>query len=85
MCGKTLRLNVRLNVRVVIHKGMNAMLVLSRSRDEKVMIGNDIVITIVDVRDGKVRLGFDAPRNVPIHREEVFHAINREAHGGRNA
>ncbi len=39
------------------------------------MIGDNITITIVDIRGGKVRLGFDAPREIPVHREEVFKAI----------
>jgi carbon storage regulator len=51
------------------------MLVLSRGVDEKIMIGDNITITIVDIRGGKVRLGFDAPREIPVHREEVFKAI----------
>ena len=57
------------------------MLVLSRHRDESIMIGDNIVITIVDIRGDKVRLGIQAPTNVPVHREEVFEAIKREAAG----
>ena len=57
------------------------MLVLSRHRDESIMIGDNIVITIVDIRGDKVRLGIQAPTNVPVHREEVFEAIKREATG----
>ncbi len=55
------------------------MLVLSRHRDESIMIGDNIVITIVDIRGDKVRLGIQAPTNVPVHREEVYEAIKREA------
>lgn len=55
-----------------------AMLVLSRHRDESIMIGDDIVITIVDIRGDKVRLGIDAPQEVPVHRQEVYEAIKRE-------
>ena len=54
------------------------MLVLSRHRDESIMIGDDIVITIVDIRGDKVRLGIDAPQDVPVHRREVYEAIQRE-------
>jgi carbon storage regulator len=54
------------------------MLVLSRHRDEDILIGNDIVIRIVDIRGDKVRLGIEAPKNVPVHRREVFEAIHRE-------
>lgn len=57
------------------------MLVLSRHRDEAIMIGDDIVITIVDIRDGKVRLGVEAPRDVSVHRQEVYEAIHREKAG----
>lgn len=54
------------------------MLVLSRQRDESVIIGDDVVITIVDVRGDKVRLGIDAPTEIPVHRREVYEAIQRE-------
>ena len=54
------------------------MLVLSRQWDESIMIGDDIVITIVDIRGDKVRLGIDAPVSVPVHRQEVYDAIRRE-------
>jgi carbon storage regulator len=54
------------------------MLVLSRHRDESIMIGDDIVITIVDIRGDKVRLGIEAPQHVPVHRQEVYEAIQRE-------
>lgn len=54
------------------------MLVLSRQRDESVVIGDNIVITIVDIRGDKVRLGIDAPTEVPVHRREVYEAIQRE-------
>ncbi len=55
------------------------MLVLSRQPDEAIMIGDDIVITIVGVRGDKVRLGISAPAHVPVHRKEVYEAIKREA------
>ncbi len=54
------------------------MLVLSRQKDESIMIGDDVEITIVDVRGDKVRLGITAPRNIPVHRMEVYEAIQRE-------
>lgn len=54
------------------------MLVLSRERDETIVIGNDIRITVVDIRGGKVRLGIEAPRDVPVHRKEVADSIRRE-------
>lgn len=54
------------------------MLVLSRHRDESIMIGDDVVITIVDIRGDKVRLGIEAPQNIPVHRQEVYEAIKRE-------
>lgn len=54
------------------------MLVLSRQRDETIMIGDDIEITIVDIRGDKVRLGINAPSSVPVHRKEVYEAIKRE-------
>ncbi|MEX2673295.1 MAG: carbon storage regulator CsrA [Phycisphaeraceae bacterium] len=54
------------------------MLVLSRQRDETIMIGDDIEITVVDIRGDKVRLGISAPANVPVHRKEVYEAIKRE-------
>lgn len=55
------------------------MLVLSRHKDESVVINNDIIVTIVDIRGDKVRLGIEAPREVPVHRQEVAEAIAREA------
>jgi carbon storage regulator len=54
------------------------MLVLSRQRDESIIIGDNIVITVVDVRGDKVRLGINAPREVSVHRREVYEAIQRE-------
>ncbi|QDU72359.1 carbon storage regulator CsrA [Mucisphaera calidilacus] len=54
------------------------MLVLSRQRDETIMIGDEIEITVVDIRGDKVRLGINAPRNVQVHRKEVYEAIKKE-------
>ena len=53
------------------------MLVLSRQRDESIIIGDHIVVTIVDIRGDKVRLGIEAPKEVPVHRREVYDAIKR--------
>lgn len=55
------------------------MLVLSRKRDEKIVIGDRIVITVVEVRGDKVRLGIEAPTDVPVHRQEVYDAIRRSS------
>lgn len=54
------------------------MLVLSRQRDESIIIGDNIVITVVDIRGDKVRLGIDAPTEIPVHRQEIYDAIQRE-------
>ncbi len=54
------------------------MLVLSRQRDESIFIGDNIKITVVDIRGDKVRLGIEAPSEVPVHRQEVYEAIQRE-------
>ena len=54
------------------------MLVLSRHRDECVVIGNNIIVRVVDIRGDKVRLGIEAPSDVPVHRQEVWEAIQRE-------
>jgi cytosine deaminase len=54
------------------------MLVLARQRDETVIIGDDIEITVVDIRGDKVRLGISAPKNISVHRKEVYEAIKRE-------
>jgi carbon storage regulator len=55
------------------------MLVLSRKQGERVLIGPDVVVTLLEARDGRVRLGFEAPAGVPIHREEVRHRITQSA------
>jgi carbon storage regulator len=56
------------------------MLVLSRQRDESIFIGDNIKITVVDIRGDKVRLGIEAPTEIPVHRQEVYEAIQRENH-----
>ena len=54
------------------------MLILSRQRDESIMIGDDVEIIIVDIRGDKVRLGIIAPKSIPVHRREIYDAIQRE-------
>ena len=54
------------------------MLVLSRKKDESVVINNNIRIVVVEVRGDKVRLGVEAPKEVPVHRSEVYEAINND-------
>jgi carbon storage regulator len=54
------------------------MLVLSRQKDESIMIGDNVEITIVDIRGNKVRLGITAAKEIPVHRREVYDAIQRE-------
>jgi carbon storage regulator len=54
------------------------MLVLSRTRDESIIIGDNVVVTVVDVRGDKVKLGIEAPQDVTVHRREVYEAIRRE-------
>jgi carbon storage regulator len=55
------------------------MLVLSRNKGERIVIGNNIVLTVVDIRGDRVRLGFTGPTEVPIHREEVYRRLEEEA------
>ena len=52
------------------------MMVLSRKKNESIIINNDIVITIVEIRGDKVRLGIVAPKDVPVHRQEIWEAIH---------
>ena len=54
------------------------MLVLSRQKDQSIFIGDDVEITIVDIRGDKVRVGINAPPHIPVHRKEVYDAIKRE-------
>ncbi|MFM7038992.1 MAG: carbon storage regulator CsrA [Planctomycetaceae bacterium] len=55
------------------------MLVLSRKKDEKIVIGDSITLMVIEIRGDKVRLGIEAPRDVTVHREEIYEAIRREA------
>lgn len=61
------------------------MLVLSRKKSESIVINDDIVITVVEVRGDKVRLGIQAPREIPVHRKEVLDAILRESNASADA
>lgn len=54
------------------------MLVLSRKRDESILIGDDVEITVIDVRGDTVKLGVSAPKSVAVYRKEVYEAIQRE-------
>lgn len=56
-----------------------AMLVLSRKKNESIVINNDITIVVVEIRGDKVRLGVEAPKEVPVHRREVYEAIQRNS------
>jgi carbon storage regulator len=55
------------------------MLVLSRKKNESIVINNDITIVVVEIRGDKVRLGVEAPKEVPVHRREVYDAIRRNS------
>jgi carbon storage regulator len=58
------------------------MLVLSRQRDESIMIGDNIEVIIVDIRGDKVRLGITASTKIPVHRKEIYETIKREKKEG---
>jgi len=55
------------------------MLVLSRKKNESIVINNDITVTVVEIRGDKVRLGIEAPKDVSVHRREVYEAIQNQA------
>lgn len=61
------------------------MLVLSRKRNESIVIGDNVVVTLIDIRGDKIRLGIEAPQDIPVHRKEVYEAIKRvnEQHQNR--
>ncbi|HID76130.1 MAG TPA: carbon storage regulator CsrA [Planctomycetaceae bacterium] len=59
------------------------MLVLSRKKNESIVINDDITIVVVEIRGDKVRLGVEAPKEVPVHRREVFEAIHRAEIGAQ--
>ena len=58
------------------------MLVLSRKKNESIVINDDITIVVVEIRGDKVRLGVEAPKEVPVHRNEVYEAIRRNQQNG---
>ena len=58
------------------------MLVLSRKKNESIIINNEIKIVVVEIRGDKVRLGVEAPKEVPVHRREVYDAICRNLNAG---
>lgn len=55
------------------------MLVLSRKKDEKIRIGDEVTITVIEIRGDKVRLGIEAPKDVVVHREEIWAALQKQA------
>ena len=57
------------------------MLVLSRKKNERVMLGHNIALTVIEIRGDKVRLGFEAPEDIEVHRQEVYDAIKRRSEG----
>ena len=59
------------------------MLVLSRKKNESIVIDDDITIVVVEIRGDKVRLGVEAPKEIPVHRQEVFEAIKRNQQNGQ--
>lgn len=59
------------------------MLVMSRKKNQKIIIGDNIEIMIVDVKGDKVRLGIECPREIPVHRQEVWDAIKRAEQNGK--
>lgn len=61
------------------------MLILTRRVGETVMIGNDVTVTVLGVKGNQVRVGVNAPRDVAVHREEIFDRIKREEQGGGDA
>ena len=56
----------------------HAMLVLSRKKDESIMVGDNIKLTIIEIRGDKVRIGIEAPRDVTVHREEIYKIVKKE-------
>lgn len=59
------------------------MLILTRRVGETVMIGHDVTVTVLGVKGNQVRIGINAPKNVPVHREEIYERIQAEQRGGQ--
>jgi carbon storage regulator len=59
------------------------MLILTRRVEEKVIIGDEVTVTVLAAKGGCVRLGIDAPRKIPVHREEIYRRMKQEEAGGR--
>jgi carbon storage regulator len=64
------------------HQRGAAMLVLSRKKNESIIINDNITVTVIEIRGDKVRLGIEAPKDVTVHRREVYEAIQNQAHRG---
>lgn len=58
------------------------MLIVTRRKGERVMIGDSVVVTVADIKDGQVRIGIDAPKDITVHREEVYVRIQDERRTG---
>ena len=63
-------------------KRVVVMLILTRKVDQKIVIGDDVIITILGVKGNQVRIGIEAPREVPVHREEIYQRILAERLNG---
>jgi carbon storage regulator len=61
------------------------MLILSRKLNEQIVIGDGIVVTVVAIRGGNVRLGIEAPADVPVHRREIYETLRQQSQGGLRA
>ena len=68
-----------------LKEGNSNVLILSRLKGERVIIGDNIAVTVVDIRGDKIRLGIEAPGWVPVHRQEVYDAIHRDDEHDTNA
>jgi carbon storage regulator len=61
---------------VTLEKEVETMLVLSRKQDESIVIGDNITVTVIEIRGSKIRLGIKAPKEIPVHRQEIYDAIH---------